>query len=83
MLRVKANRAYELIVRRERPRSGAAARRAAPTTSRSSRSTPARSCCSGTPQPRQTGRLARALRADLAQLDADEFLAKWRRWQTA
>ena len=32
--------------------------------------------------PAQTGRLARALRADLASLEADEFLAKWRRWQT-
>jgi hypothetical protein len=31
--------------------------------------------------PAQTGRLARALRADLAQLDAAEFLARWRRWQ--
>ena len=30
----------------------------------------------------QTGRLARALRADLAQLDADAFLAKWRRWES-
>jgi hypothetical protein len=32
--------------------------------------------------PAQTGRLARALRADLAQLDANAFLAKWRRWQS-
>ena len=32
--------------------------------------------------PAQTGRLARALRADLSQLDADAFLAKWRRWQS-
>jgi hypothetical protein len=32
--------------------------------------------------PAQTGRLARALRADLAQLDAEAFLAKWRRWQS-
>ena len=32
--------------------------------------------------PAQTGRVARALRADLAQLDADAFLAKWRRWQS-
>jgi hypothetical protein len=32
--------------------------------------------------PTQTGRLSRALRADLAQLEADAFLAKWRRWQT-
>jgi hypothetical protein len=30
----------------------------------------------------QTGRLARALRTDLAQLDADAFLAKWRRWES-
>jgi hypothetical protein len=33
--------------------------------------------------PRQTGRLSRALRADLAQLDADEFVARWRNHQTA
>ena len=33
-------------------------------------------------EPAQTGRLARALRSDLAQLEAAEFLAKWRRWQT-
>jgi hypothetical protein len=31
--------------------------------------------------PHQTGRMARALRADLAQLDATDFLAKWSRWQ--
>ena len=30
--------------------------------------------------PDRTGRLARALRADLAQLDADTFLEKWRRY---
>ena len=33
--------------------------------------------------PAQTGRLARALRADLAQLESAAFLAKWRRWQTS
>jgi hypothetical protein len=33
-------------------------------------------------EPAQTGRLARALRADLAQLESAAFLAKWRRWQT-
>jgi hypothetical protein len=32
--------------------------------------------------PAQTGRLVRALRADLAQLPSDEFLVKWRRWQS-
>ena len=30
--------------------------------------------------PSQTGKLARALRTDLAQLDADAFVARWRRW---
>jgi hypothetical protein len=32
--------------------------------------------------PRQTGRLSRALKADLAQLEAEEFLARWRRYET-
>jgi hypothetical protein len=32
--------------------------------------------------PQQTGRLSRALKADLAQLDAAEFLARWRRYET-
>jgi hypothetical protein len=31
--------------------------------------------------PSQTGRLSRALKADLAQLEADEFLARWRRYE--
>ena len=30
----------------------------------------------------QTGRLARALKADLAQLEEREFLARWRRYET-
>jgi hypothetical protein len=30
--------------------------------------------------PAQTGRLARALKADLAGLEADEFLARWRQY---
>ena len=33
--------------------------------------------------PSQTGRMARALRADLAQLEADAFLTKWAQWQVA
>jgi hypothetical protein len=32
--------------------------------------------------PRQTGRLARALRTDLAQLEAADFVRRWRRHQT-
>jgi hypothetical protein len=31
--------------------------------------------------PSQTGRLARALRSDLAQLEADAFVARWRRFE--
>jgi hypothetical protein len=31
--------------------------------------------------PRQTGRLARALRVDLAQLEAEEFVRRWRRYE--
>jgi hypothetical protein len=31
--------------------------------------------------PSQTGKLARALRTDLAQLDAAEFLRRWRRYE--
>ena len=30
--------------------------------------------------PSQTGRLARALKADLAQLNAEQFMARWRRY---
>ena len=32
-------------------------------------------------RPAQTGRLSRALKADLAQLEADEFVRRWRRWE--
>jgi hypothetical protein len=32
--------------------------------------------------PAQTGRLSRALKADLAGLEADEFIARWRRYET-
>ena len=31
--------------------------------------------------PAQTGRLSRALKADLAQLEATEFIRRWRRWE--
>jgi hypothetical protein len=31
--------------------------------------------------PAQTGKLARALKADLAGMEADEFLAHWRRYE--
>jgi hypothetical protein len=31
--------------------------------------------------PAATGRLSRALKADLAQLDADEFISRWRDYE--
>ena len=31
--------------------------------------------------PGDTGKLARALRTDLARMEADEFLIKWRRYE--
>jgi hypothetical protein len=79
---VKANRAYELIVRRSG--RGPALLRG-----------PGRAdhvevieIASGEialfwdTAPAQTGRLVRALRGDLAQLEEAEFLEKWRRWQS-
>ena len=32
--------------------------------------------------PAQTGRLSRALKADLAQLDAGDFLTRWQRYES-
>ena len=32
--------------------------------------------------PAQTGKLSRALKADLAGLDAEEFIARWRRYDS-
>jgi hypothetical protein len=31
--------------------------------------------------PTQTRRLSRALKTDLAQLEAEDFVRRWRRWQ--
>jgi hypothetical protein len=33
--------------------------------------------------PAQTGRMSRALKADLAGLDAEEFIARWRRYEAS
>ena len=78
---MKANRAYELLVRRGGRAPGL-------------RASPDRvdhievvEIDSGegvrfwATTPSQTGRLSRALKADLAQLDASEFLARWRRYE--
>jgi hypothetical protein len=80
---VKANREYELLVRRE---GRAPALLASP--DRLDR-VEVVEIASGEvalfwdTRAAQTGRLARALRADLAQLEGDAFLAKWRRWDSA
>ena len=31
--------------------------------------------------PAQTGRLSRALKTDLAQLEGQDFIRRWRRWE--
>jgi hypothetical protein len=65
---VKANRAYELLVRRGEYLEVV-------------------EIASGEvvlfwdTRPGDSGKLARALRADLASLEADEFLIKWRRYE--
>jgi hypothetical protein len=79
---VKANRAYELIVRRSG--RGPALLRGP----NQADHVEVVDIASGEialfwdTAPAQTGRLVRALRADLAQLEEDEFLVKWRRWQS-
>jgi hypothetical protein len=80
---VKANRAYELIVRR-RGRGPALLR-----SSVEGDHVEVVEIDSGEvvlfwdTTPAQTGRLARALRTDLAGLQADEFYARWRRYDSA
>jgi hypothetical protein len=80
---VKANREYELLVRRE---GRGPALLAGP--DRLDR-VEVVEIASGEVElfwdtrPAQTGRLARALRADLAQLEGDAFVAKWRRWDSS
>ena len=32
-------------------------------------------------EPATTRRLTRALKADMAQLEADDFVRRWRRWE--
>jgi hypothetical protein len=79
---VKANRAYELIVRRGG--RGPALLRSAGEVDQ----VEVVEIDSGEvvlfwdTTPAQTGRLARALKADLAGMEAQEFLAAWRRYET-
>jgi hypothetical protein len=79
---VKANRAYELIVRRG-GRGPALLRSSAEVDH-----VEVVEIDSGEvvlfwdTTPAQTGRLARALKADLAGMEAQDFLAAWRRYET-
>ena len=79
---MRANRAYELIVRRAG--RGPALLRSAGETDH----VEVVEIDSGEvvlfwdTTPAQTGRLARALKADLAGMEAREFLTAWRRYET-
>jgi hypothetical protein len=79
---VKANRAYELIVRRG-GRGPALLRSAG-----QSDHIEVVEIDSGEvvlfwdTTPAQTGKLSRALKADLAGMEAEQFLARWRRYET-
>ena len=77
---MKANRAYELIVHRGGPRLLASPGRLDHVEVVEIESGEVVLFWDTTPQ--QTGRLTRALKADLAQMDAGDFLARWRRYET-
>jgi hypothetical protein len=79
---VRANRAYELRVRRGRRGPAVQAGPVAVDTVEVVEIASGEVALFWDTQPRQTGRLARALRADLAQLEAGEFVRTWRRYQT-
>jgi hypothetical protein len=79
---VKANRAYELIVRRGS--RGPALLRSAEHADHIEivEIDSGEVILFWDTTPAQTGRLARALKADLAGMDAKDFLARWRRYET-
>jgi hypothetical protein len=79
---MKANRAYELRVRRGRRGPAFLAGPDAVDTVEVVEIASGEVELFWDTQPRQTGRLSRALRTDLAQLEADEFVRTWRRYQT-
>ncbi|HEY6693420.1 MAG TPA: hypothetical protein VI006_11255 [Solirubrobacteraceae bacterium] len=77
---MKANRAYELIVHRGGPRLLAGPDRLDHVEVVEIDSGEVVLFWDTTPS--QTRRLSRALKADLAQLGAGEFLTRWRRYET-
>ena len=79
---MKANREYELIVRKATPGPALLAGPGARDQVEVLEIATGEIALFWDTPPRQTKKLVRALRADLAQLEADAFVAKWRRWQT-
>jgi hypothetical protein len=79
---VRANRAYELTVRRGSRLPAALAPRNALDEVEVVEIESGEVVLFWDSVPAQTGRLARGLRADLSQLDADEFLRRWSGHQT-
>jgi hypothetical protein len=79
---VKANRAYELIVRKGGRAPAALASRDRVDHVEVVEIDSGEVVLFWDTLPSQTGRLSRALKADLAQLDASEFLTRWQRYET-
>jgi hypothetical protein len=79
---MRANRAYELIVRRASRLPGVLAPPGALDQVEVVEIDSGEVILFWDTAPAQTGRLTRALHADLAQLDAEEFLRRWRAYQT-
>ena len=78
---MKANRAYELLVRRGSRLPAALAGPARVDHVEVVEIESGEVVLFWDTSPGQTGKLARALRADLAQLEPDAFVARWRRWE--
>jgi hypothetical protein len=78
---VKANREYELIVRRRGRGPAALAHPARVDQVEIVEIASGEVTLFWDTAPAHTGRLSRALKADLAQLEADEFIRRWRRWE--
>jgi hypothetical protein len=78
---MKANRAYELLVRRGSRLPGALAPTGRNDHVEVVEIESGEVVLFWDTSARQTGRLARALRKDLAQLEADAFVARWSQWE--
>ena len=78
---MKANRAYELIVRRASRGPALLADPARPDTVEVVEVDSGEVVLFWDTLPSLTGRLVRALRTDLAQLDSEVFLARWQRYE--